>query len=150
MPTFLFMPPERVVDQHRGQPIPVEVTCSNEETAREAASVLALNRHLVQVEPEEWTLKAIDGVIDPDFAAEGTSSLSRIAPSDEVDAVLGDDEATQTPLHELIALAREQGLHVDFAIYADDGDYRGGARITGHKGDPMDVMRAGVTALKAS
>jgi hypothetical protein len=58
----------------------------------------------------------------------------------------------ETPLHELVALAKEQGMAVDFALYSDeDGSmshYEGGARITGHDGDPMDVIRTGVRALR--
>jgi hypothetical protein len=54
----------------------------------------------------------------------------------------------ETPLHELIALAKEQGIAVDFAMYSEDDKYEGGSRVTGHDGDPMDVIRVGVRALK--
>jgi hypothetical protein len=62
-----------------------------------------------------------------------------------------------TPLHELVDLCREQGLALDFALYGPDiaplGDdtlsrYLGGARITGHKGDPMDVIRSAIRARR--
>lgn len=56
----------------------------------------------------------------------------------------------ETPLHELVALAKEQGLAIDFAMYSGKGldTYEGGSRITGHDGDPMDVIAAGVHSLK--
>lgn len=65
----------------------------------------------------------------------------------------------RTPLHELVDLCREQGMALDLAMYGPDegqlpgsddtkSTYIGGARITGHKGDPMDVVRAGVRARR--
>lgn len=51
---FTFMPPDRVIDQHRGRPIPVTVTASDENAARVAASAEAERLHLVRVEPDEW------------------------------------------------------------------------------------------------
>jgi hypothetical protein len=64
----------------------------------------------------------------------------------------------ETPLHELVALCREQNLALDISLYGSDeqalGDdthsaYHSGARLTGHKGDPMDVIRDGVYKLRA-
>jgi hypothetical protein len=75
---------------------------------------------------------------------------------DEYDAI-ATAVLSRTPLHELVDLCREQGLALDFSIYGPDeqplGDdtlstYVGGARITGHKGDPMDVIRAGICARR--
>jgi len=57
------------------------------------------------------------------------------------------DDEYETPLHELCALAKSLGLHVDFAIYSDGCKYEGGARITGGP-DPMGSIAAGVCALR--
>jgi hypothetical protein len=67
--------------------------------------------------------------------------------------------SVRTPLHDLVDLCREQGFALDFSIYGPDegqhpdsddtkSTYMGGARLTGHKGDPMDVIRAGVRAQR--
>ncbi len=53
-----------------------------------------------------------------------------------------------TPLHELCALAKQLGLHIDLGIYTTGCEYEGGARITGSD-DPMDSVGAGVRALKS-
>jgi len=68
-------------------------------------------------------------------------------------------EAKKTPLHELIDLCREQDLALDLSLYGPDegqlpgsddthSTYLGGSRVTGHKGDPMDVIRAAVRARR--
>jgi hypothetical protein len=65
----------------------------------------------------------------------------------------------ETPLHELVDICRQQGLALDFAVYGPDegqhpdsddtkSTYLGGSRITGYKGDPMDVIRAAIRARR--
>lgn len=67
--------------------------------------------------------------------------------------------ANRTPLHELVDLCREQGLALDLSLYGPDEEqlpgsadtkstYLGGARITGHNGDPMDIIRTAVRARR--
>lgn len=70
-----------------------------------------------------------------------------MGPDGERDTRAGE---SSTPLHELVSLAREQGLAIDFAIYGGEhlDVYEGGARITGGDGDPMNNIAAGVRALK--
>jgi hypothetical protein len=68
-------------------------------------------------------------------------------------------DPTRTPLHELVDLCRERGFALDISLYGpDEGQhpdsddtksrYIGGDRLTGHKGDPMDVISAAVRALR--
>jgi hypothetical protein len=61
------------------------------------------------------------------------------------------DERYNTPLHQLVNLARQQGLAIDLSIYGGEhlDAYQGGARITGNAhDDPMDYIRDGVEELQ--
>lgn len=69
------------------------------------------------------------------------------------------EESYETPLHELVAICRENGFALDFSVYGLDENrlpdsddtkstYLGGSRVTGHDGDPMDAIRTTVSAMR--